>query len=138
MPLNNLEIELDLIWSKESIISEISITPRVPLNPDANPSAKEVAAIQTTGATFQINDAKLYVPVVTLLTNDNIKLLENIKQGFKRTICWNKYRAEITRQPRNNSLDYLIDPTFKNTNRLFVLSFKNGNDDPTRSYLTFL
>ena len=41
---------------------------------------------QTTGATFQINNAKLYVPVVTLSINDNIKFLENIKQGFKRTI----------------------------------------------------
>ena len=87
---------------------------------------------QTTGATFQINNAKLYVPVVTLSINDNIKFLENIKQGFKRTISWNKYRSEITTQPKNNNLDYLIDPTFRNINRLFVLSFKNGNDDPSR------
>ena len=64
--------------------------------------------------------------------NDNIKFLENIKQGFKRTISWNKYRSEITTQPKNNNLDYLIDPTFRNINRLFVLSFKNGNDDPSR------
>ena len=64
--------------------------------------------------------------------NDNIKFLENIKQGFKRTIYWNKYRSEITTQPKNNNLDYLIDPTFRNINRLFVLSFKNGNDDPSR------
>ena len=49
----------------------------------------------TTGATFQINNAKLYVPVITLSTN-NIKFLENIKQGSKRTISWNKYRSEIT------------------------------------------
>ena len=61
-----------------------------------------MAAIQTTGATFQINNAKLYVPVVTLFINDNIKFLENIKQGFKRTIFWNKYRSEIT-QPKNNN-----------------------------------
>ena len=64
--------------------------------------------------------------------NDNIKFLENINQGFKRTISWNKYRSEITTQPRNKSLDYLIDPTFKNINRLFVLSFKHGDDDPAR------
>ena len=63
--------------------------------------------------------------------NDNIKFLENIKQGFKRTISWNKYRSEITTQPKSNNLDYLIDPTFRNINRLFVLSFKN---DPTRYY----
>ena len=54
--------------------------------------------------------------------------MEKIKQGFTRTIFWNKYRSEITQQPKNNNLDYLIDPTFRNINRLFVLSFKN---DPT-------
>ena len=86
-----------------------------------------------TPTTFQINNAKLYVPVVILSINDNIKFLENIKQGFKRTISWNKYRSEITTQPKNNNLDYLIDPTFRNINRLFVLSFKNGDNDPTRS-----
>ena len=85
-----------------------------------------------TGAIFQINNAKRYVPVVTLSINDNMKFLENIKQGFKRTISSNKYRSEITTQTKNNNLDYLIDPTFRNINTLFVLSFKNGNNDPTR------
>ena len=61
-----------------------------------------------------------------------MKFLENIKQGFKRTISSNKYRSEITTQTKNNNLDYLIDPTFRNINTLFVLSFKNGNNDPTR------
>ena len=65
--------------------------------------------------------------------NDNIKFLENINQGFKRTISWNKYRSGITTQTKNSNLDYLIDPLFRNINRLFVLSFKNGNDDPTRN-----
>ena len=65
--------------------------------------------------------------------NDNIKFLENIKQGFKRTISWSKYRSKTTIQPKNNILDYLIDPKFKNINRLFSLSFKNGDDDPTRN-----
>ena len=64
--------------------------------------------------------------------NDNIEFLENIKQGFKRTISWNKYRSEIATRPKNNNLDYLIDPTFRNMNRLFVLSSKNGDNDPTR------
>ena len=40
----------------------------------------------TTGALFKINSAKLYVPVITLSENDNIKFLENIKHRFKRTI----------------------------------------------------
>ena len=105
----------------------------MPGNPYANPPVLDVPTIQTTSATFEINNAKLYVPVVTLSVNDNIKFLENIKQGFKRTISWNKYISEITTQIKDNSLDYLIDPTFRNINRLFVLSFKNGNNDPTRA-----
>ena len=75
-----------------------------------------------TGVNFMITITKRYVPVVTLFINDNIKFLENIKQRFKRAISWDKYRSEITTQPRNNNLDYLIDPKFRNINRLFVLS----------------
>ena len=87
MPLINCEkIELDLSCSKECLIFEISITSGIVGNPDANPPVQARAAIQITGATFQINNAKLYVPIVTLHINDNIKFLENIKQGFKRTI----------------------------------------------------
>ena len=87
---------------------------------------------EATGATFQINNAELFVPVVTFFINDNIKFLENIKQGFKRTISWNKYRPETTTQPKNNNLDYLNDPKFRNINRMLVTSFKNDNIDPTR------
>ena len=54
--------------------------------------------------------------------NDNIRFLGNMEQGFKRTISWNKHRSEITTQPRNNNLDDLIDPTFRNINRLFFRS----------------
>ena len=78
---------------------------------------------------FIITSIKLYVPFVTLH-----KFLENRKQGFKRKIYWNKYRSEITTQTKNNNLDYLINPTFTNINRLLVLSFKNVDDDPTISY----
>ena len=127
----NYEIELDLSLSKKCIISQIYKTLEVPVNPNANPPYPLVEATAIPVATFQINNAKLYFLVVTLLINDNTKFLENIKQGFKRTISWDKYRSEITNQPKNNNLDYLIDKTFRNINRLFVLSFKNGNNDPT-------
>ena len=80
-----------------------------------------------------IASLKLYVQVATLSINNNNKFFENIKQGFKRTISWNKYRSEIITQTKNNNLDYLTDPTFRNINRLFVLSFKNGNDDLARN-----
>ena len=114
-------------WSSDCVISEISRTSR------AVPNTEKVeykVATTTNSATFQINNVKLYVPVVSLSINDN-KRLENIKQGFKRTISWNKYRSEVTTQPKDNNLDYLIDPAFRNINRLFVFSFKNGKNDPT-------
>ena len=129
LPLANCEIELDLPWSKKCLISEISIKPIIAGKPRANIPILAVAARQTTGATFQINNATIYIPVFTFSINDNIKLLENIKQGFRRTISSNKYGSEVTTQTKKNNLDYLIDPTFRQIN---VLSFKNGNDDPRR------
>ena len=63
----------------------------------------------------------------------NIKFLENIKQGFKRISC-NKYRFDITTQPKNNTLDFLIDQIFRNVNRLFAFSFKNGDDITRNSF----
>ena len=83
-------------WLKECIISEISRIPRVPLNPVASLLAQEeVPAIQQCCIIWN-NNAKLYIRVVTLSINDNIKFLENIKQGFTRKISWSKYRSEIT------------------------------------------
>ena len=61
-----------------------------------------------TGANFMITSTRLYIPVVTLSFNDNIKFLENIKQRFKRTISWNKYRSEITTQTKNNNWIILL------------------------------
>ena len=68
--------------------------------------------------TFQITDNKLYVPVVTLSKENDIKLSDQLKLGFKRTIKWNKYTSQMTIQPQNNKLNYLIDPIFKNFNKL--------------------
>ena len=74
-----------------------------------------------------ITRTKLYIPGVTLSINDNIKFLKKIKQGFKKQFLG------ITTQPKHNNLDYLLDPTFRNINRLFVLSFKKFNNDPKRN-----
>ena len=75
---------------------------------------------------FTITDTKLYVPVVTLLTQDNVKLLQQLKSGFKRTINWNKYQSKVTVQERNQYFDYLIDPSFQEVNKRFVLSSENN------------
>ena len=94
--LINCGIEFDLLWSRYCIMSEISRRSVVP----ANPPVHAVKATKTTGTEFQINNAKLYVTVVTLSTNNNTTFLQNIKQGFKRTIFWNKHISEITAQPK--------------------------------------
>ena len=54
--------------------------------------------------------------------------MEQLKSGFKRTIKWNKYRSEMTNQTKTNQLNHLFDPTLIKVNRLFVLSFENGED----------
>ena len=90
------------------------------------------AIVAPTGLEFKITDTKLYVPVVSLSKEKNIKLLEQLKSGFKRTIKWNKYRSPMTIQPQNNNLNYLIDPTFTNVNRLFILSFSRNNNTDNR------
>ena len=107
------------------VVSEVSRTAAV--------AGNALVAATATTARFQLNNAKLYVPLVTLSINNNIKISENIKQGFQGTISWNKCRFEITTQPKNNNLDCLIDPTFRNINRLFMLSFKNSDSVPTRN-----
>ena len=64
----------------------------------------------------------LYVPVATLSTQDNEKLLPQLKSGFKRKISWNKYRAKPELLARNQNLNYLIEPSFQGVNRIFALA----------------
>ena len=91
---------------------------------DAESNNDPPAIVAPIGLEFQIADTKLYVPVVTLTKGNDTMLLEKLKSGFKKTIKWNKYRSEMTIQNNKNNLNYLINPTFTNVNRLFVLSFK--------------
>ena len=96
-------------------------------NAAANP-----AIVAPTGLEFELKETKLYVLVVILSKENDTKLLEQLKSVFKRTIKWNKYRSQMTIQPQNNNLNYLIDPTFTNVNRLFVLSFARTNAGDNR------
>ena len=105
MPLINCEIDLILTWS----INCVTVSTNV-----ANQNA-----------TFAITDTKLYVPLVTLSTKDNSKLLQQLKSGFKRVISWNNdlSKAELLR--RNPNLNHLVEPSFQGVNRLFLLAFEN-------------
>ena len=93
-----------------------------------NAQGNNPAIVPPSEITFQIADTKLYIPTVTLSKENDIKLLEQLKAGFKKTIKWNKCRSQRTIQPQNDNLNYLIDPTFTNVNRLFVLSFTRNNE----------
>ena len=102
MLLINCEINLILAWSENYVIS--SATGKIK---------------------FKVTDKNLYVSVVTLSTQGNVNLLEQLKFGFKRTINWNKYHSKTSIERQNTCLDFLIDPRFQWVNRLFVLSFEH-------------
>ena len=121
MPLISCEVSLELKWDKNCIISSQERR-QVDTGP---PIVRDDAP---TGATLNINDCKLYIPIVTLFKDDEIKLLTNLKSGFKREIKWNKYRSQMSTEAINNNLNILIDPTFTNVNRLFVLAYQDDTN----------
>ena len=107
IPLINCETNLILTWSESCVLSDTN----------ANQATKSA-----------ITDKKLYVPIATLSTQDNAKLLQQLKSGFKRTINQSKYQSKITTQAVKRYLDYLVYLSFQGANRLFILSFENVND----------
>ena len=123
MPLINCEVSLTLTWSKSCIIIDEATRDA---EPNVNPPALETRA--STSTTFKITATKLYGPVITLSTEDDNKLLDQLKTGFERTIKWNKYKSEMYNQTKTNNLNCLIDPTFNKFNRLFVLLCKNEDE----------
>ena len=104
MPLINCKIEFSLGWYEECILSN-------------NGNA----------ATFTITDAKLYVSIVTLRTEDNTKLSKLLNEGFKRSIHWNKYKV-IFKDYNNEYIRERIDASFQGVNKLFVLPYASGTN----------
>ena len=87
MPLINCAVSLTLTWSASFVIRNKAYRRAVPAQGD-NPA---VAGINNpTSALFEIKDQKLHVPVVTFSTENDNKLLEQLKKEFKRTSKWNK------------------------------------------------
>ena len=119
--LISCEVSLQLKWNKICVITSLKER-----QVDAGPPVVRDGA--PTGASLAINDCKLYIPVVTLSKDDEIKLLTNLKSGFTREIEWNKYRSQVSREVINNNLNILIDPTFTNVNKLFVLAYQTADD----------
>ena len=96
IPLINYEVNLTLTWSENCAVVSTN------------------AANQ--GATFTITETRLYVPVVTLSTQDNAKLFPQSKSGFKRTINWNKYLSKQELLAQNPNLNHLFEPSYQNQN----------------------
>ena len=101
MPLINCEVELTLTWSKNCVITNC-----------------------TGENKFKITGTKLYIPVVTLSTQDNAKLLQQLKSDFKRKINWNKYESSVKTFAKNRYLNYLINPSFQGVNRFLYYPLK--------------
>ena len=95
-------MRVELIWSKKCIL------------------VAGIAANQE--LEFKMSDTKLYVPVVILSTQDNVKLLKQLESGFKSTINCNKYQSKITNQVQNRYLDFLIDAHFRGWASLMDIS----------------
>ena len=100
IPLINCEVEFILTWFSGCAIIYTDVA-------NQNP-------------TFTTTDATLYVSVVTLSTQDNSKLLQQLKLGFKRKISWNKYLAKPELLAQNANLNNFNEPSFQVVNRLFV------------------
>ena len=108
MPLINCEVNLILTWSSNCVLIATAVPNQV--------------------ATFEITDTKLYLPVVTLSTQENTKFLQQLQSGFKSVINWNKYLSKPELLAQNPNLNHLVEPSFQGINRLFVLAFENDDD----------
>ena len=103
MPLINCKIHLELNWSKDCVMSTIADT------------------------IFKITNTKLYLPIGTLSSKDNAKLVKLLESGFNRPVYWNEYQTKTeTRNLDNNNLTrFPLDASFQGVRRLFVLVFDN-------------
>ena len=108
-PLINCKVELSLKWYENCILSSAG-----------------------TAATFTITDTKLYVPVVTLKTEDNTKLSKLLSKGFKRPISWNEYKVTPNKNyDENEYIRERLDASIQEIRKLFVLAYSKENDNAT-------
>ena len=101
MPLINCKVHLELNWIEDCILSS------------AGNSTK-----------FEITDAKLHVPIVTLSTKDSVNLTKQLSEGFKRSAYWINYQAKPAKViEKGKNLYELFNPSFQGVRRLFVLAY---------------
>ena len=107
MPLINCEVNLILTWSSTCVLI--------------------ATGVPNQAAIFEITDTRLYVPVLTLSTQENTKFFQQLKSGFKRVINWNKYLSKPELLAQNPNLKHLVEASFQGVNRPFVLAIENDN-----------
>ena len=128
MPLINFKIHLELNWNNNCVM----------YGADTYAGGDNVNNRETE---FKITSTKLYVPIVTLSTKDNVNLTKQLNEGFKRSVYWNEYKSKIeTKAADNNNVTrFPLDASFQGVNRLFVLAFNNDANKVERdSQLSFM
>ena len=111
MSLINCKVELSLNWIERCVLTVANT------------------------ATFKITDAKFYVPVVTLSAEDNAKLSKLLREWFKRSVYWGKYKVidnipvQIATQNEEKHIRELLDSCWQRVKRLFVLADNNKEGD---------
>ena len=124
MSLINCKVELSLTWIENCVVS-------------GGENLNNAGAVANAGAaaTFKITDAKLYVLVVTLSTEDSVKLSKILSEGFKRPVYWSKYKVvdnkivEITDDNAEKPIRELLDSSYQGVIRLLVLAYDNTAGD---------
>ena len=122
MPLINCKVELSLKWIENCVLTT---------------SANANKAI------FKITDAKLYVPIVTLSTEDNAKLTKQLSEGFKRPVYWNRFKVignkvvEINDANAEKHIRKLLGSSYQEVKRLFVFAYCNKAGDDQVSVDSF-
>ena len=112
MPLINCKVEILLNWIENRMLTT------------------------ATTAIFKITDEKLYIPIVTLKTEDNTKLSKLLSKGFKRPIYWNEYKVIPEKiYAANENIRILVDPSWQGITRLFVLAYNNTADDNNKAFI---
>ena len=121
MPLIICKVELSLKWIENCVLT----TAEMGANADATSAV---------GATFKMTDAKLYVPIVTLSAEENVKLVKQLNKGFKRPVYWSKDKVtdnkiEIAAATEEKHIRELLDSSSQGVKRLFVLAYDNTADN---------
>ena len=123
MPLINCKAELFWGWIEDCLLSG-----------GENINNAGAVANAGTAVTFKITDAKLYISIVTLSTEDNVKLLKLLSKGFKRSVYCNKYKAipnknEVRTIDNPKYIRELLDPSYQKVKILFVIAYNNTAGD---------